>query len=119
MNAHQRRTESRRRHMALPLGKEVCLSKLRLRRVYSYRLGCDVVLFTAVLAEITSASVHRHIRPGFGGRLDIKLVDHKGSESVICTSPRGISLKNRLDLAPRPWLVETKRKHRAAARSRT
>lgn len=96
--------------MELPLGKEVRLSKLRHRRVYSYRLGCDAVLFSAVLAEISSATVHRHIRPGFGGRLDIKLVDHKGSETVICTSPRGIQLKDRHDRAPRPWWADLKRR---------
>lgn len=119
MNSHQRRISSRRRHMLLPLSKEIDLATLRLRRVYSYRLGCDVVLFPAVIADIAIATVHRHVRPGFGGRLDLKLIDRKGSETVICTSSRGIRLKNPLDRAMRPWWIELRRERAGSKRSKS
>lgn len=119
MNSHQRRTASRRRHMLLPLSKEVALSSLRGRQVYSYRMGCDITLNEKVMTQIATATVHRHIGPQKGGRLDLLLVDHDGSQSSICLSMRGIRLKNPADRAPRPHWVERLRKHRAAARGRT
>jgi hypothetical protein len=121
MNAHQRRVAARRRHMLLPLTKEVMLSGLPGRLVYSYRLGLEIIMTSQVLTDVVSATIHRHIssKNHVNGRLDLRLTDKDGKETVICTSTRGIRLKNPLDRAPRPWWAETMRKHRAAARSRS
>lgn len=116
MNAHQRRKESRRLHMQYPLGKQVRLGALLGRSVYAYgRVSAMVTINAVTLVRIDCAKVNRHVRCGHGGLIDLVLVSHSGDEQVISTSARGLRLVNPSDRAPRPWWVETRRKHKAQA----
>jgi hypothetical protein len=119
MNAHDRRKESRRRHMGMPLGKQVRVADLLNRKVYSYRLGESFVLDDFEIESIVNAKVNRHVRPGHGGLIDILLTSRHGHESVISTSAKGIRLAKPQDRALRPWWVETRRKHAASAKARS
>lgn len=118
MNAHDRRKESRRLHMELPLGKTVRLGPLLGRTVYAYgRLSCSILLDAASMAQVEFATVSRHVRCGHGGLVDLTLFSHDGKEQCISTSARGIRLLNPADRAQRPWWVETRRAHLARAKS--
>jgi len=116
LNAHQRRCESRRRHMELPLGKAVDFNALQGRRVYAYgSLSCDMTIYAHTLDKIGSATVHRHVRPSKGGPVDLLLTGRDGAKQVISTSVRGLRLVNREDRAARPWWADTRRKAKAGA----
>lgn len=111
MNAHGRRKAARRRHMELPLGKEVCVAALLGRRVYAYgAIGCSVRIDKETLSRFARATVHRHVRPSLGGHVDLLLTSVHGDEQVISTSMRGIRLKNAADRAPRPWWANSQRR---------
>lgn len=114
MNAHDRRKASRSRHMALPLGKEVCVGPLLGRCVYAYGpLGCNVTIDAETLAKFAAAKVSRHVRPKTGGLVDLVLTSKHGDEQCISTSMRGIRLKNPADRAMRPWWSAQLRRSRA------
>lgn len=116
MNAHDRRKESRRRHMAMPLGKEVRLSDLAGRWVYAYgRLSTKIKMTPDQLVRATRATVNRHYR----GLIDLLLINKAGDEQIVQTSMKGLRLVNPADKAARPWWVETHRKHAAAAKQRS
>lgn len=116
MNSHQRRKASRRRHMLLPLGKEVRVGGLLGRRVYAYgRFGYDFTIYADDLEKIVTASVHRHVNPNIGGKIDLKLKTRDGREQIICTSMRGLRLKNPKDRAPRPFWVAMFRRVKGGA----
>jgi len=114
VNAQQRRKESRRRHMVLPLGKQVRAEALIGRTVYAYgRVGGNIIIHGRYFDVIGSATVHRHVRNG--GPIDLMLTSQDGQKQVISTSMRGLRLVNPSDRAERPWWVETRRKHKAQA----
>lgn len=118
MNAYQRRKESRRLHMELPLGKPVRLAPLMGRRVYGYgSLSRDITLYPRDMAQIEYATVSRHVRCGHGGCVDLMLFSRDGDQQCISTSARGIRLLNPADRASRPWWVETRRAHKARAKA--
>jgi len=74
MNAHQRRCASRRRHMDLPLGKQVRVEALLGRTVYAYgSLSCDITIHGRYFDVLGTAVVHRHVRPDTGGPIDLLL----------------------------------------------
>lgn len=100
MNAHQRRVTARRRHMDLPLGKEVDLRSLGARRMYFYRLG-RVELYSALRVALVSARVSRHIRPWRA--CDLALTAANGAEEQARVSTRGLRLLDQRDRAARPW----------------
>jgi hypothetical protein len=109
MNAHQRRKESRRRHMVLPLGKQVRVEALIGRTVYAYgNVSGNIVIHGRYFDVIGSATVHRHIRNG--GPIDLVLTSQDGQEQVISTSMRGLRLIHPEDRARRPWWAELSRK---------
>lgn len=111
MNAHDRRKASRRRHMALPLGKEVCVRALLGRRVYCYgAMSCTVTIDAETLSKFASAKVSRHVRPSTGGHVDLMLTSKHGDEQQISTSVRGLRLKNPADRAARPWWADLRRR---------
>lgn len=113
MNAHDRRKESRRRHMAMPIGKEVRLSDLAGRWVYTYgRISAKIKMTPDQLGLAIRATVNRHYR----GLIDLLLVNKAGDEQIVQTSMRGLRLVNPADKAARPWWVETRRKHAARAK---
>lgn len=116
MNAHQRRKTSRCDHMLLPLGKRIDFNALQGRTVYAYgALSCHIAMDSRAMDQIGSATVHRHFR----GLIDLLLISRDGVKQVIQTSKRGIRLLDSADRAPRPWWVETRRKHAAAAKQRS
>lgn len=118
MNAHQRRKESRRLHMELPLGTQVRLLPLLGRSVYAYGyMSCTTTIKATDMAKIEFATVSRHVRCGHGGLVDLTLFSHDGEQQCISTSARGLRLVNRSDRAARPWWVETRRAHKTRAKA--
>lgn len=111
MNAHQRRKESRHRHMALPLGKGVRVTALRGRTVYAYgELSANITIGNEEMSLIASAKVSRHVRCGRGGLVDLTLISHDGKEQRISTSARGIRLVDQGDRSQRPWWADLRRR---------
>ena len=111
MNSHQRRKASRRAHMLLPLGKQVEVRHLIGRNVYVYGRHSR-------RADLTEFVMFGVIGSGEHAGVDLTLSHANGTQEVIRTSARGLRLVNPTDSAPRPWWVETKRRHVAEAKAR-
>jgi hypothetical protein len=88
MNSHQRRTLIRRKHMIMPLGKEVVIP------TYVNRLVTKMTAFR-----------HRSGRPGSDGpwRVDVRIDYQNGTSRVYDFRLCYVHLKNPADRAPRPW----------------
>jgi hypothetical protein len=89
MNSHQRRVFARRKHMLLPLGKEVHI------KIY----GIESML------EKTTVFRHRNGGMGTGSpyRVDIRMQYKDGTVRVHDFRVTLVHLKNPADRAPRPW----------------
>jgi hypothetical protein len=110
MNSHQRRKDSRRRHMALPLSKEI--DPLCLRGHIVYVLGKYQRKEYIPLDWKTdgcTARISRHIFP-HGVTLDIIRPD--GEEIYANTTTAGLRLLKSADRAPRPWWAELRRRRK-------
>lgn len=116
MNAHQRRCASRRRHMELPLGKQVRVEALLGRTVYAYgSLSCDITIHGRYFDVLGTAVIHRHVRPDTGGPIDLILTSQEGQEQMISTSMRGLRLVNPEDRAARPYWADLRRRAKVGA----
>lgn len=107
MNAHQRRKDSRRRHMLLPVGAALDPTCLRSRLVYV--LGkYQREMFIPKSWVGFSVKIDRHIYP-HGVTVEGTLPE--GEVVTFNTTIAGLLLLNPADRKPRPWWSELRRRN--------